>query len=316
MIQENILRAIEEEFCPSDAGFYTYHDPGQDKYYGFFIDEISKVWMLSKPYATERNCENALQRFRDGHFLADVKEGGGGLFYTEFRSEAGQVLAWSPEFIDRVDAEQAEGRLKGIQSQQEGSAAEAMEPEITERTPPRHSFRLDFYRGGPQTPIRGRIEYSLTQESVAFQGLDMNLVRSFVARRLDNIEGPEGVAGVSSGEIRILEHGQPASQAVFSTETPLEVSLEIDIPEGEGYNAFVYAKSLGDHRELLIGRKQGASGPVRVPVFTRGLGSGLYRFTATVHLEGASREGQPADYSLSSVLFHLFSETEAGVEIS
>ena len=46
--------------------------------------------------ATERNCENALQRFRDLPIsLADVKEGGGGLFYTEFK-RSGQVLVWSP----------------------------------------------------------------------------------------------------------------------------------------------------------------------------------------------------------------------------
>lgn len=315
MLQENILRQIEEASGDNPAGFSVFHDTEQDKYYGYYLGEHSKVELLTKAYATERNCNNALERFRNGQFLADVKEGAGG-YYVEFKSESGKVMAWSPEFAKRTRAENVARPGVGEKQVEEAKIeAEAAEP-TSESTPPRHSFRLDFYRGEHKAPVRGRIEYSLTQESAAFQGLDMDFVRSFVARYLKKSEEQEGATRPETGRISIWENGKPAEGDVFSTERSLEVSLDVDIPDGVAYNAFIYIKSLSDNRESLIGRKQGAGAPVRVPVFTAGLPQGLYRFTATVHLEGNAPEKKPEGYSFSSSLFHLYAETEEEVGLA
>lgn len=309
MIQEKILRAIEEDYGHAAPGFFVYHDPGRGKYYVCFIDERAKAQMLSKPYTTERNCENALQRFREGQFQADIKEGKEG-FFIEFKSEGGKVAARSPFFADRDAAEGMASLIKASEPQ----------PEPAEPTdaggPPRHSFRLDLYRGEQgEASIRGRIEYSLTQESAAFQGLDMGFVRSFIARRLGQGKGQGSAGGFGSGKIRILQGGAPASGTVISNRQTLEMALDIDIPPDAAYEAFIYAKSLEDNRQALIGRKRGAGGPIRARAFTGSLPPGLYRFTATVHLEGAGEAPEHSDYSLSSPLFHLLPEVEAEMEL-
>jgi len=55
--------------------------------------------------------------------------------------------------------------------------------------------------------------------------------------------------------------------------------------------------------------------PILLSVFTGGLAAGLYRFIATAHLEGQKEEIAYSDYALSSPLFHLFAEAEAGMEV-
>ena len=225
MLEENILQAIEDGPEQLEAGFFIYHDTSQNKYYGYFIDEGAKIGMLTKAYSTERNCENALQRFRTGKFVSDTKKGKKG-YFAEFRSESGKLIAWSPEFATQEEAvntiRQPEQKVKPQKKAKPAtSAKEAATPQ-----PPRHSFRLDFYQGGEDNPIRGRIEYSLTQDNAAFQGLDMGFVRSFVSRHLNKGGGQEEAAEFGTGTISIFEDGQPAKQSIFSTENRLEARVE------------------------------------------------------------------------------------------
>jgi len=267
MLPKNILLAIEKGFgCPA-PGFFVYHDPEKGKYYVCFTDEKGKVQLLSKPYSTERNCGIALQRFQEGKFQTDIKEGEGG-FYIEFKSEAGKVIACSPRFPNQGTAARLARQIAATGQQEAPGDAAVADAEKAEGAPPRHSFRIDFYRGeragGRETPVRGRIEYSLTQESSAFQGLDMSFVRSFIARHLGQVTAPENTGEVGTGKIRILQNGRPAFGAVFSRQQPLEVALDIDIPPDAAYDAIVYAKSLSDNRQVLIGRKKGTGAPILV----------------------------------------------------
>ena len=310
MTDNKIISAIEQS-APAGPAFGVYTDPEQEKHFAYFIDGNGRLLLLSKAYSAERYVENALQRFKEGKFTGAISETEQG-WLLEIKSEGGKPIATSPAFKAEAEAAQALAALKPG----EISSAERQLPVETEPVkarmpqppseasglPPRYSFRLDFYKAERGAPARGRIEYSLTQESAAFHGLDMDFVRSFVARRLQEIEAPG--TRKTEHKILILEDGTTSTQTVFSSNRPLGVELEVDITEQETYEAFVYAKSLEGHEQRLIGRQRGQGSPIRLNVFLGGLPGGLYRLHATVHLERSD-----LNHSFTSPLFHLLADT-------
>lgn len=310
MIDNKTISGIEQS-APAGPAFGVYTDPEQEKYFAYFVDGNGRLLLLSKAYSAERYVENALQRFQEGKFTGAISKTEQGWF-LEIKSEGGKPIATSPVFKAEAEAAQALAALKPRESSSserrlpvEAEPVKARKPQILSETtglPPRYSFRLDFYKAERGAPVRGRIEYSLTQESAAFHGLDMDFVRSFVARRLQEIEAP----GTQKMErkILILEDGAASTQTVFSSNRPLEVELALDITEQETYEAFVYAKSLEGQEQRLIGRQRGQGGPIRLKVFLGGLPGGLYRLYATVHLEKSD-----LNHSLASPLFHLLADT-------
>ena len=316
MIQENILQSIAESAGAPEAGFFIHHYSPQDKYYVFFIDDKAEVWMVSKPYATEHHCENARQRFREGQFLADVREEEQG-FFAEFKTEGGKAAGWSPVYAEEAKAEESVRQVESGGVKAEVPHSPGNETGAGETSPPRHSFRLDFYQAGPKDPVRGRIEYSLTQESTAFQGMDMAAIRAFVSQFLGKgaVAETHAMPDSGSGKLQIYQGGEPVEKSLFVTGQPLEVVPEMNLPDGVAFKVYIYARPLSGQRESLIGTRQAATGggPLRTPVFIGSLETGLYRFTAIVHLEDGAPDGQPATRSFSSGLIQLFSETEAAV---
>lgn len=318
MIDKLITAAIERE-ASSGPAFGTYTDTEQEKHYAFFINGQGQLLLLSKAYSAERYAEHTVQRFQEGKCSFSVCEVEKG-WYLEAKSEGGKLIGNSPFFATEAEAIQA------IQEIEQGETAPGTTEKPAEQRPakaplippsaeaggqpPRYSFRLDFYKAEKGAPVRGRIEYSLTQESAAFHGLDMEFVRSFVARQLHETETSR--APDMTGQIRILENGVPVSPSVLASNLPLEVELALEVPEQDTYDAFVYAKSLESQQQALVGRKRGRGGPIRLSIFTDSLPASLYRLTATVHFKQSD-----INYSLSSTLFHLLadSKVEEGLSV-
>lgn len=312
MTDKAISKAIEAK-APNGPAFGAHTDAEQEKSYAYFVNRQGRLLLLSKPYSSERFAESALQRFREGRFTASLCEDEQG-WYLEIRTEGGKLFATSPTFaseaeassaLEEVEAGETKARPAAIQPVPEKVSAREIQPAAGQSgAPPRYSFRLDFYKAEKGAPVRGRIEYSLTQENAAFNGLDMEFVRSFVARRIQEAEAPP--VHYKEGGILIIENDRPVSQGFLATTRLFEAELVLDVPGGEKYDAFVYARPLAGGQQTLIGRKRGQGGPVRLRIFPGGLPGGLYRLTATVHLELAD-----TNYALSSQLFHLIDEPEA-----
>lgn len=314
MIEKAITEAIERR-VPAGPSFGAYTDVEQDKYYAYYIGKQGRLLLLSKPYSAERYADSALRRFKARRFNATVCEDDSGWF-LEVRTEGGKLFATSPRFETENEATLV---MEEAQAGEAGSAPQAELPKAVEVAPrsiqppadgaghlPRYSFRLDFYKAEKGAPARGRIAYSITQENEAFQGLDMEFIRSFVSRHLQAGDRPKAQKlQEQENDMRILVNGKPALSTVLMPNQDIEVELVLDVPEAETFDVFVYAKSLEGQQQTLAGRKRGKGGPVRLNIFLDGLQGGLYRLTATVHLTHAD-----SNLAFSSPLFHLLAEPE------
>jgi len=300
MIPQKIIDAIQAKAAEESSRCGIHQEEEQRQYRAYCLDEEGSVVFLSKPYNTRHYCESALTNLQSGTFVGEIKEDEQG-FFIEFKRDSGSMIGISPSFSSREAAETA---LAGLAPSKEQPKRSLSKEKLKEELP-RHSFRIDLYPAGEGSPLRGRIEHTISQESASFQGLDTELIRSFLAKHLPAVPVPPGKA--KSDQATIELEGQPKGRAAFPNQALQQVKIAAPVAGLGAYDVFVYAKSLDRQQQVLVGRTSGEAYPIRLRVFLENLPGGWYRLEGTLQFKDNTQPG----YTLRSELFHLMGEPAA-----
>lgn len=300
MIPQSITAAIARENPTAKPGFYCFK--GKDKqFFFYFMGKNREILLHSKAYASAKSAQSAFGRIQlqplKLHFLEET-----GNFSFSLLDGNQKTLASGPGFKSAAERDQAAARLEsqwlapGKATPKEEKTVLPVGTSVPAPVANRHSFRLDFYKGDKDHPVRGRIEYLLTQEKVSFDGIHSEAIEKFIRGKLRFGHHEAIAAPAADGlELQLLQAGTPVEKELLPAGQNFEVNIRGIGKTMNALEAFIHAKSLASGQNRLIGRqtyKPAAGNTLTVNVLTNGLDPGMYRLTAILQ-DAENLNGMP-----------------------
>lgn len=288
------------------SGFRDFRDEETGFYFIQFLDEDGHVLLTSQSYKSKRSCdrgrETIMRSFsQEDHFERSTTDGRH--FFT-IKAGNHQEIARSRSFDSAEEMEKAVRLLKSTAGAIEDTPKVAVEE--ADQAPSKYSFRIDFYRNGPD--LRGRIEYSLNREKAVFDGLDIEAVRGFISSYLSGEEvkstpprkrPPAPVVKKTEMEFHLFQDQKQLDSFTLTNQAPFEVQLELEKSRPDSsFEASVYAKSMERGGQVLIGKRTGALGDspvIRITVPPGSIGPGFYRLITSVSITAEKNEEKTAE---------------------
>lgn len=324
MFAHHIAEQIIKEQSPLKEGFHIYTNREQGKSYFYYVLASKKVLLLSKAFQKAKSAQNALhrlyrtplivtyQRVTDKHKKQH--------YHIQLLDGNQKPMAVSHAFDKLPDAKLATSGLKGwLSIYQQGHNKDQVIIDAKEErpeNPTRHSFRIDFYQEQKGQPIRGHIEYLLTREKEAFNGLAIETIEAFF-RKFIVVEKEEETKASKqalptaislpterSFALSFWESGQPTTSSTFEIGTAFELGFTLEAPQEQVMEASIFLKALDTRQKLLITRQKLAkqSSEQRIPIFTQNLQAGIYQLIATLQQNTKSGTGATQGYQSSSMI--------------
>lgn len=290
MIPQSITAAIARENPKAKPGFYVFK--GKDKqFFFYFMGKNREILLLSKAYASAKSAQSAFGRVQTQSLKLHLAEETGNFSFSLLDGNQ-KPLASGPGFKTAAERDQAAASLEsqwlvpGKVTPKEEKTVPPVGASVPAPVANRHSFRLDFYKGDKDNPVRGRIEYPLTQEKVNFEGINTDAIEKFIRKKL-RFSQHEAVAVPAEGglQLQLLQAGAPVEKELLPVGQNFEVSIKGVAKTLDTLEAFIHAKSLASGQNRLIGRqsfKPAAGNALTVNVLTTGLDPGMYRLTAVL----------------------------------
>lgn len=169
----------------------------EDVYFFYYKDEYENILLQSKPFENEDDrayaIEEVLQIFTNEKNI-QIKNNSN-LFYFVVKDSKDLPIARSTIFDTQNQVEKAlvvfKQKMVAIAFPQsepikeiERFSAKSIIPIYETNIPNRFSFRVDVYRSEDDQTIFGKIEYSLTQERINFNGLDGEKITHFMRSKI------------------------------------------------------------------------------------------------------------------------------------
>lgn len=324
MFAHHIAEQIIKEEAPLKEGFHIYTNQEQGQSYFYYVLASKKVLLLSKTFQKAKSAQNALHRLYRTPLLVTYQrvtdKHKKQHYHIQLLDGNQKPMAVSQAFDKLQDAKLATSGIQdwlNIYQQGHNKDRVVIDPkEEGPENPTRHSFRIDFYQEQKGQPVRGQIEYLLTREKEAFNGLALANIEQFfrkfivVAPKEEStaskqmLPTPKSLPAKRSFELSFWESGQATTSSTFEIGTAFELGFTLAAPQEEVMEASIFLKALDTRQKWLIASQKltKPSSEQRIPIFTQNLEAGIYQLIATLEQSTASRTGATQGYQSSSLI--------------
>ncbi|MEZ5039203.1 MAG: hypothetical protein R2828_04910 [Saprospiraceae bacterium] len=324
MFAHHIVEQITKEQSPLKEGFHIYTNREQGKSYFYYVLASKKVLLLSKAFQKAKSAQNALHRLYRKPLLVTYQrvtdKHKKQHYHIQLLDGNQKPIAVSYAFDKLQDAKLA---YSGIQDwlniYQQGHNKDRVVIDHKEEgpeNPTRHSFRIDFYQEQKGQPVRGHIEYLLTRDKEAFNGLAIETIEQFFRKFIvvepkeetkassQAVPTPISLPAERSFALSFWESGQPTTSSTFEIGTAFELGFTLEAPQSQTMEASIFLKALDTRQKWLIASQKltKPSSEQRIPIFTQNLQAGIYQLIATLEQSTASRTGATQGYQSSSLI--------------
>ena len=254
-------------------GFEILQRDGQAAYYFCCNNLNGNPILQSKDYTTLKIAENSLQaalRFAKQAKNYSLKKEGEQHFFvlkSNNRHEVARSVLFDMEkamqnameyviqaaIANKIDTEKPADTKEEEPSKE---AKPAVKPANKTKTQPKYSFKIDLYQQDNQV-LSGRIEYLLTQESAAFQGLNEQAIAQFMQQQLPkeaHQDTDREVAPIHQAILQVLSAAEGKPVTSVAAGSPLlfaRLKMKQTKDEEKEWNLSITARVVGSNSVVL-----------------------------------------------------------------